>query len=296
MASNSTGSSQGQRRQRQVGLANPRSARGRANEEEAERVAVQNAAHRDQNHQEAPRVAVQNVAHRDQNHLEAPRVAVQNSPRRGANQEEVERVALQNIMNRGDMGLDVQFGNGYEDSSEFESSMESVHVRSRALTPEPEPQVENGNDVEVIESPPEVVAARSRAYNRNRYFWVGNDGKLNLMASKYLNQPLRQEIAANASGNADSIAHIRSLKRDAAQDLDYNNLKHSGKLFLVQATTDELNACDAFKQYMPESQTLSVELCRQKIKEFQAIAVGTSNASIDRRKCNCIVRFYSMLK
>ncbi len=146
--------------------------------------------------------------------------------------------------------------------------------------------------MEVPESPPEVVAARSRAYPRNRYFWLGNDGKLNLLASKYLNQPLRQEIAANASGNADSIAHIRSLKRDATQDLDYNNLKHSGKLFLVQATTDELNACDAFKEYLPETQTLSVELCRQKIKEFQAIAVGTPDASIDHRMFNGIVRFY----
>ncbi len=279
MANNSTGSSQGQRRHRQVGLANPRSARGRANEEEVERVAIQNASHRDQNHQEVPRVVVQNF------------------PRRGANEEEVERVAIQNIVRSGDMGLDIL---GYEDS-ESDSSLGSIH--SRALTPGPQDEDDRDNDSDIHQSPPEVVAARARA--RNRYFWQGNDGKLNLMASKYLNQPLRQEIAANASGNAVSIAQIRLLKRDAAQDLDHNNLKHSGtiaecrqcrcyfierksytisgKLFLVQATTDELNACEAFREYLPESQTLSVELCRQKIKEFQAIAVGTPDASIDRR-------------
>jgi hypothetical protein len=285
---NSSGSS-GQRRPRQVGLANPRSARGRANEEEVERVALQNSANRDQNHQEAPpRVAVQNSANRDQNHQEAPpRVAVQNFPGRGADQEEFERVAIQNIMRNGEMGLDVH----YEDS-EFESSMESLQVRSRALTPEAQDAVDR--ELEIPDSPPEVLAARSRA--RNRHFWQGNDGKLNLMASKYLNQPLRQEIAANASGNADSIAHIRSLKRDPAQDLDHSNLKHSGKLFLVQATTDELNACEAFREYLPETQTLSVELCRQKIKEFQAIAVATPDASIDRRMnfffdLNCSILF-----
>ena len=255
---NNSGSS-GQRRPRQVGLANPRSARGRANEEEVERVALQNSANRDQNHQEAP-----------------PRVAVLNFPGRGANQEEFERVAIQNIMRNGDMGLDVPISDG---DSEFESSMESLQVRSRALTPEA--QDADDRELEIPESPPEVLAARSRA--RNRYFWQGNDGKLNLMASKYLNQPLRQEIAANASGNADSIAHIRSLKRDPSQDLDHSNLKHSGKLFLVQATTDELNACEAFREYLPETQTLSVELCRQKIKEFQAIAVATPDASIDSR-------------
>ena len=209
MASNSTGSSQGQRRQRQVGLANPRSARGRANEDEVERVAIHS-------------VVIQNAVPRGQNHQENPRVAVQNFPSRGANQDEVERVAIQNIMRSGNMGLDVNV----DEDSEFESSMESLQVRSRALTPEA--QDADDRDLEIPESPPEVLAARSRA--RNRYFWQGNDGKLNLMASKYLNQPLRQEIAANASGNADSIAHIRSLKRDPAQDLDHNNLKHSGAI------------------------------------------------------------------
>ena len=274
MANSSSSSGPGQRRPRQVGLANPRSARGRANEEEVVRVASQNSANRDQNHQEAPpRVAVQNAA--DQNRQEAPpRVAVQNFPGRGANQEEFNRVAIQNIMRNGDMGLDVFIS---DEDSEIESSMESLQVRSRALTPE----AQDADELQIHESPPEVLAARSRA--RNRYFWQSNDGKLNLMASKYLNQPLRQEIAANASGNAESIAHIRSLKRDPAQDLDHSNLKHSGKLFLVQATTDELNACEAFKEYLPETQTLSVELCRQKIKEFQAITVATPDASIDIR-------------
>jgi hypothetical protein len=205
MASNSTGSSQGQRRPRHVGLANPRSARGRANEEEVDRVA------------------------------EVPRF---NFPSRGANQEEVERVAIGNIMRSGEMGLDVL---GYEDSESENSSFGSIEVRTR--TPEPQDEDDN-NDSNIHQSPPEVIATRARA--RNRYFWQGNDGKLNLMASKYLNQPLRQEIAANASGNADSIAHIRSLKRDVAQDLDHNNLKHSG-------TIAECRQCQKVTQFQASS-------------------------------------------
>jgi hypothetical protein len=221
MASNSTGSSQGQRRPRQVGLANPRSARGRANEEEVDRVAIHNAAHIDQNHQEVPRVAVQNF------------------PSRGANQEEIERVAIRNIVRSGEMGLDVL---GYEDSESENSSFGSIEVRSR--TPEPQDEDGRGNDSNIHQSPPEVVATRARA--RNHYFWQGNDGKLNLMASKYLNQPLRQEVAAIASGNADSIAHIRSLKRDVAQDLDHSNLKHSG-------TIAECRQCQKVTQFQASS-------------------------------------------
>ena len=74
----------------------------------------------------------------------------------------------------------------------------------------------------------------------------------------------------------------------AVQVLFYRaeKLHNLGKLFLVQATTDELNACEAFREYQPETQTLSVELCRQKIKEFQAIDVGTPDAIIDRRMFN----------
>lgn len=70
------------------------------------------------------------------------------------------------------------------------------------------------------------------------------------------------------------------------------NLHNSGQLFLVKATTEELNASEAFREFLPESQTLNVELCRQKIKEFQAIAVATPEASIDRRMFNWIVQFY----
>jgi hypothetical protein len=245
MASVSAGSLQGQRRPRQVGLSNPRSARGRANEQEIERVSVQN------------------------------------FPRRGANDEEFERVAIRNIMSRGVMGLDVPgYGDSDAETENMSPDASDDSVVGNGDQVHQDEIVDSNAFVEVPESPPEIIVARARA--RNRYFWAGNDGKLNLMASKYLNQPLRQELQANSSRDADVIAHIRSLKRDPAKDLDHDNLKHSGKLFLVQKTCDELNECELFKEYMPEHQTLGVELCRQKIREFQEIAVNTRDADIDR--------------
>ena len=54
----------------------------------------------------------------------------------------------------------------------------------------------------------------------------------------------------------------------------------------MKATTEELNASEAFREFLPESQTLNSELCRQKIKEFQAIAVAAPESSIDRRMFN----------
>jgi hypothetical protein len=66
----------------------------------------------------------------------------------------------------------------------------------------------------------------------------------------------------------------------------------TGMKFLVQKTVDELNACEVFREFMPANQRLSVELCRQKIKEFQTIAVNTPDADIDRRVLMILFQFY----
>lgn len=76
---------------------------------------------------------------------------------------------------------------------------------------------------------------------------------------------------------------IKLLKRDAMQDLDFDNLKHSGKVFLIQKTCEQLNACQEFKNFMQEGAILGIELVRQKIKEFSDIAVATPENQIDTR-------------
>lgn len=231
MANSSSGSAQGQRRPH-VGLPLPRAARGRANDEE------------------------------------------------------VSRRAIQDIARRGHLSLDIASSDAETENMSSDSSDASTlgEQRGQALG--------NSDASDLSDSPPNSLEQRRPAdapraaanlAARNRYFWTGNDAKLNLMASKYLNQPLRQEIIANASRNQEAIAHIRSLKRIQTQDLDHDNLKHSGKLFLVQKTCERLNACETFKEHMPPNQTLTDELCRQKIKEFQRIAVNTSQENIDQR-------------
>jgi len=104
-----------------------------------------------------------------------------------------------------------------------------------------------------------------------------------MLASVYINQLMRQEIGANASGSAESIEAIRQLKRDTTRELDFDNWKHSGKMFLIQKTCEQLNDCDEFKALMPEGISLGIELARQKIKEFSDIAVATQEDQIDIR-------------
>ena len=41
---------------------------------------------------------------------------------------------------------------------------------------------------------------------RSRILWASNNGKLNLLASKHLNQGIQQEMLANSSNNADTIS------------------------------------------------------------------------------------------
>jgi hypothetical protein len=94
---------------------------------------------------------------------------------------------------------------------------------------------------------------------------------------------MRQEIEANASGSPELIDAIRQLKRDTTQDLDFDNLKHAGKIFLIQKTCEQLNDSQEFKNLMPEGVMLGIELARQKIKEFSDLAVATPEDQIDIR-------------
>jgi hypothetical protein len=190
------------------------------------------------------------------------RIVGLNDPRAAraqANDAELHRLALRQLVEQDD-NLDIP-------SEEYEGS---DYSGSDDAPPPPAP---------VRQSAP-IIQAQVAA-PRSRHLWTGNNTKLNLLARKYINQPLRQEVAANASGSADRIAEIRSLKRDPSRDLDFDNLAHAGKLFLVQKTCEELNECAEFRNHIPENFNLSVELTRQKIKEYTEIAVATPEHSID---------------
>lgn len=202
-----------------------------------------------------------------------------------ANDEEIVRHALRRIRQDDLMGLDVP--------SDSESDIDSMNLDSDSAEPS------SSSDQRFHESPQRrqpyasVAAAavavpgpeRLQSSSRNRYFWAGNNDKLNLLASKYYHQPMRQELAANASGSHAHIEEIRLLKRDPSKDLDFSNLKHSGKVFLVKKTCEELNECDEFRMHMPENTVLGVELCRQKIKEFFDVAIATPDERIDHSIC-----------
>ncbi len=111
----------------------------------------------------------------------------------------------------------------------------------------------------------------------------------------YLNQPERQELLANALADETRRELIRSLKRDPNRDLSHDNLKYAGQKFLIQKTADELNACQQFAQYKLPSQEITTELLRQKIKEFQDIAVAASEESIDRRAGSFVTLYYLLI-
>ncbi len=156
------------------------------------------------------------------------------SARGQANEQEIVRRALQAIARDESVsaGLEVD---GLDDSgSEPENSMNYLSEASENVYEEREYQdngeEQNPDDDHDARLPPPASPIAERLRERNRYFWAGNDAKLNMMANKYLNQPLRQEIAANASHNAEFKSQIRSLKRLPNQDLDHDNLKHSGTI------------------------------------------------------------------
>jgi hypothetical protein len=193
------------------------------------------------------------------------------SARAQANDTEIQRLAMRQMVQENNANLDIP-----DSSSSDEFNLDSPSPPISSLPQQREPQ-------QPAISAPIQRRAAPPALPRNRYFWAGNNVKLNLLASKYYHQPMRQEIAAHASRSPDSIEEIRLLKRDTTKDLDFDNLKHSGKVFLVQKTCEELNECEEFKAHMPEGVTLGVELCRQKIKEFFDIAVATPDDQIDIR-------------
>jgi hypothetical protein len=190
------------------------------------------------------------------------------SARAQANDAEAQRLAMRQIVHQDNVGLDIPSSES-DDEFNLDSPSQSPPRQNRAAE-----QGAAANAVAPIQRP---------TAPRNRYFWAGNNAKLNMLASAYINQPMRQEIGANASGSAESIEAIRQLKRDTTQELDFDNLKHSGKMFLIQKTCEQLNDCDEFKALMPEGTSLGIELARQKIKEFSDIAVATQEDQIDIR-------------
>ena len=203
-----------------------------------------------------------------------PRVGLSDprGARAQANEEEGVRLAreaddvrhvIRRIVDNGAMGLDIPDSNSEELDSDFEDEFDA----------NPPPPIRPIPGAAIPPIPPA----------RSRNLWIGNNPKLNLVASKFRGQPLRQELAANASGSQDLIAKIRSLKRDPTKEFDFGNLKHSGKKFLMEQTAAELNECAQFQLHMPAGAQLQYEYLRQKIKEFSDIAVATPVARIDIR-------------
>lgn len=179
---------------------------------------------------------------------------------------------FQQIVRQGNMGLDILSDSENYDVDEFnlDTSDSEDHPRARAREPPPLPP----------QPAPAPAAAQLSA--RSRQLWQGNNAKLNIMSSLYLLQPVRQEMIANASQDPDSIAVIRQIKRDPSRDLGHDNLKHAGKKFIIEKTCEELNDHSVFAQFLPANSRIGAELLRQKIREFQEIAVNSAEEEIDR--------------
>jgi hypothetical protein len=221
------------------------------------------------------------------------RIVGLNDPRAArahATDAEQRRLALQQIVQQGRMGLDIP-SDAYEDSEadEFNLDSDSDSDDAAAAAAPPPPPAEA-----VPQSAPIQVQAAAPA-PRNRYFWVGNDTKLNIVARRFLLQPQRQEMAAMAANDPERISEIRLLKRDQNKDFDHDNFKHSAHSFLVQKTCEELNTDRAFvESHLPPNSSLNAELLRQKIKEFQQIAVNTNIQDIVPRNLflSCVCQHF----
>jgi hypothetical protein len=137
-----------------------------------------------------------------------------------ANDAETQRLAMQQVARQNSANFE-----NPDASSSDEFNLDSPPQQQREQPPAAPIQ---------RRAPP--ASAAPPALPRNRFFWAGNNTKLNFLASKYYHQPLRQQIAALASQSPDRIEEIRLLKRDTTKDLDFDNLKHSGKVFLIQKT------------------------------------------------------------
>jgi hypothetical protein len=135
-----------------------------------------------------------------------------------------------------------------------------------------------------VQEAPAPVAPVAAAAPRNRNLWQGNHPKLNMVARRYLMQPQRQEMLAVASNDPDRIAEIRGLKRDPSKDFGHDNFKHSALTFINRKTCEELNNDQVFVQnYLLPNSLLNEEVLRQKIKDFQRVAVNTDVEDIDPR-------------
>ena len=130
---------------------------------------------------------------------------------------------------------------------------------------------ELGLDIPVSTSSEAESESDSELPSKRRFSWNVDCDKF-FLATVYLRQPLRQERLANASGDPELIAHIRSLKRDPARLLDHDNANETGRKFIVQKTCEELNG------HMAPDQVLDVDFCSQKIATFQQLAVDTADA------------------
>jgi hypothetical protein len=187
------------------------------------------------------------------------------------------RRALREIQDDGAMSLDLP-------DSELLDSEEHDSDYSDESDANPQPPIHP------IPSPRAAIPA-TRPARSNWNLWHGNNPKLNLIASKFRRQPLRQEIAVTASRSQDLKDKILSLKRDPNQDFDFGNLKHSGKKFLIEKTTAELNECEQFQIHMPAGAQMNPEYLRQKIKEFFDIAIATPVDRIDIRNISRLIVF-----
>ena len=152
-------------------------------------------------------------------------------------QSQQHRRALGDIVLQDD-NLDVQseeYVNASDNDFELEDS-ESDHQPPQARARPP---------VQMAAMPPaknqQFAASAASNHPRNKYFWVGNDPKLNIVARLCLMQPQRQEMLAVASNDADHISEIRQLKWDQSKYFNHDNFKHSAHSFLVQKTCEELS-------------------------------------------------------
>jgi hypothetical protein len=205
------------------------------------------------------------------------RIVGLNDPRAAraqANLDELARQAAFNqIRNDQNMGLDIPDSQDSQDSFNLDSP--DPQRRRRAPAPaarEPPPQA----PAPAAAAPPAALSARGRA------MWQGNDIKLNIVASLYLLQPGRQEMIAAASNDQIAITAIRQFKIDPSRDLGHDNLKRAGKKFIIEKTCEELNDHPIFAQFLLPNSRMNAELLRQKIGEFQEIAVNSPEEDIDR--------------
>jgi hypothetical protein len=192
-----------------------------------------------------------------------------------ANEDEIaRRAAFAQVRNDQNIGLDIPDSEHSQDSFNLDSDSDDIRASRRAP-----PQAAAAAAAAAPAAAPPAAAALSA---RSRQLWLGNDAKLNIVASLFLLQPERQEMLAIASQDPERIAAIRQIKRDPSRDLDHDNLKHSGKKFIIIKTCEELNEHAGFAQFLPGNQRILPETLRQKIKEFTDIAAICPESDIDR--------------